>query len=61
MTSPYNYDVIEDATGKRFPNLVGVFHREFPIVAHQVVADRRPPAVTYYGDHFTIWPRNQGE
>ena len=54
----YSYDVIENATGKRFPNLVGVFSRVFPTVSWDA-SKGKTQTVTYYGDAFTLRPREK--
>jgi hypothetical protein len=43
-----------DETGRSYPNLVGVFQREFPIVTGHVLADGADRRVTYYGEWFRI-------
>ncbi len=44
---------VVDANGQDWPNLVGVFHREFPIAVHQAQLTGSA-TVTYYGESFSL-------
>ncbi len=52
---PSGYDVI-DSGGKKCPNLVGVFGRTFPIVAHEADYGHKG-SVSYYGESYRLVPR----
>ena len=45
---------ITDAAGQTWPNLRGVFRREFPVVTNQVLASGTPQGVTYHREPFTV-------
>jgi hypothetical protein len=46
--------VTRAADGEEFPNLRGVFNREFPIAMDHVMNSGRPQTVTYCGERFVI-------
>jgi hypothetical protein len=45
------------ASERRYPNLIGVFARAFPIITGQVMATQRAEIVKWHGQTYRIEPQ----